>query len=111
MGVSPTSRMQRVDAVKFSVDGEYIFSGSDDMIVRIWRAEASKSGRILLPAQKRKKIYNATLIDRCMYFPQVINIVNRRFLPKKIFNHVKLKRKMVKSQKLLLKNKIAHFFP
>jgi hypothetical protein len=46
-----------------------------------------------------------------MHFPQVANIVNRRFLPKKIFNHVKLRRKMVESQKLFLKNKIVHFFP
>jgi WD repeat and SOF domain-containing protein 1 len=109
--VYTTSRMQRVDVVKFSVDGEYIFSGSDDMNVRMWRAEASKSERLLLPAQRKKKIYNDALIGRYMHSPEVANIINRRFLPKKIFNNLKLRRRMVESQKLFMKNKIAHSSP
>jgi WD repeat and SOF domain-containing protein 1 len=32
-----TKRMQRVFAVRFSGDGSYVFSGSDDMNVRIWK--------------------------------------------------------------------------
>merc|ERR1711920_380028 len=75
-----TSRMQRVDVVKFSINGEYIFSGSNDMNVRIWRAEASKSERFLLSAQRKKKIYNDALIGRYKYFSEVINMINRRFL-------------------------------
>lgn len=33
-------RMQRVFAVKFSVDASYVFSGSDDMNLRVWKAGA-----------------------------------------------------------------------
>ena len=32
--------MQRVFAVRFSADGSYVFSGSDDMNVRVWKARA-----------------------------------------------------------------------
>ena len=32
-----TKRMQRVFAVRFSGDGSYVFSGSDDMNVRVWK--------------------------------------------------------------------------
>lgn len=32
-----TSRMQRVFAVRFSGDGTYVFSGSDDMNLRVWK--------------------------------------------------------------------------
>jgi WD repeat and SOF domain-containing protein 1 len=33
--------MRSVFAVRFSGDGVYVFSGSEDMNVRIWKAEAS----------------------------------------------------------------------
>ena len=32
-----TKRMQRIFAVRFSGDGSYVFSGSDDMNVRLWK--------------------------------------------------------------------------
>ncbi len=32
-----TQRMQRVFAVRFSGDGSYVFSGSDDMNLRVWK--------------------------------------------------------------------------
>jgi DDB1- and CUL4-associated factor 13 len=32
-----TKRMQRVFAVRFSGDASYVFSGSDDMNVRMWK--------------------------------------------------------------------------
>ena len=37
-----TKRMQRIFAVTFSSDANYIFSASDDMNIRIWKAQASK---------------------------------------------------------------------
>ena len=32
-----TKRMQRVFAVRFSGDASYVFSGSDDMNLRVWK--------------------------------------------------------------------------
>lgn len=35
--VYTTKRMQRVFTVRFSGDATYVFSGSDDMNVRVWK--------------------------------------------------------------------------
>lgn len=35
-----TKRMQRVFAVRFSGDGNYVFSGSDDMNMRVWKVRS-----------------------------------------------------------------------
>ena len=36
-----TKRMQRVFTVRFSGDASYVFSGSDDMNVRVWKVRSS----------------------------------------------------------------------
>ena len=38
-----TKRMQRVFAVRFSGDASYVFSGSDDMNLRVWKVRLSSS--------------------------------------------------------------------
>lgn len=37
-----TKRMQRLTCVKWSLDNKYIFSGSDEMNIRIWKARAAE---------------------------------------------------------------------
>lgn len=37
-----TKRMQRLTCVQWSLDNKYIFSGSDEMNIRIWKARASE---------------------------------------------------------------------
>ena len=37
-----TKRMQRVFATRFSGDATYVFSGSDDMNVRVWKVRHSR---------------------------------------------------------------------
>lgn len=37
-----TKRMQRVTCVGWSLDNKYIFSGSDEMNIRLWKARASE---------------------------------------------------------------------
>lgn len=39
--VYTTKRMQRVFCVRFSGDASYVFSGSDDMNVRVWKVSDS----------------------------------------------------------------------
>jgi WD repeat and SOF domain-containing protein 1 len=57
--------MQRVFCVRFSGDGSYVFSGSDDMNVRVWKADASEQLGVTLPREKHKAAYNKALINRC----------------------------------------------
>jgi WD repeat and SOF domain-containing protein 1 len=57
--------MQRVFCVRFSGDGSYVFSGSDDMNVRVWKSDASEQLGVTLPREKHKAAYNKALINRC----------------------------------------------
>lgn len=61
-----TKRMQRVFCVRFSGDASYVFSGSDDMNVRVWKADASEQLGVTLSREKHKQAYNKALVNRCV---------------------------------------------
>jgi WD40 repeat protein len=56
-----TKRMQRVFAVRFSGDASYVFSGSDDMNLRVWKVRLSSD--LAMPEGEREK--------RCMTMGRV----------------------------------------
>lgn len=45
-----TKRMQHVICVKWSSDNKYILSGSDEMNIRLWKANASEKLGVVSPA-------------------------------------------------------------
>lgn len=106
-----TKRMQRVFAVRFSGDGSYIFSGSDDMNVRVWKAEASEQLGVLLPRQRARQQYNRALVERYKHLPEVKRIVRHRQLPSALYKATKLKRTMEGAERRRLQNRIAHSAP
>eukprot|EP00878_Enallax_costatus_P041737 GHUV01048609.1.p1 GENE.GHUV01048609.1~~GHUV01048609.1.p1 ORF type:complete len:100 (+),score=22.20 GHUV01048609.1:202-501(+) len=73
--------MQRVFCVRFSGDGSYVFSGSDDMNVRVWKADASEQLGVTLPREKHKQAYNKALVNRYKHMPEVKRIVRHRHVP------------------------------
>ena len=79
-----TKRMQRVFCVRFSGDGSYVFSGSDDMNVRVWKADASEQLGVTLPREKHKAAYNKALVSRYKHLPEVKRIVRHRNVPSAI---------------------------
>lgn len=106
-----TKRMQRVFAVRFSGDGSYVFSGSDDMNVRVWKAEASEQMGVLLPRERAAQQYNKALIEKHKHLPEVRQIGRSRALPKALHKAAKLRRTMEESERRRTKNKIAHSAP
>merc|ERR1711904_734645 len=66
-----TKRMHRVSSVCFSMDGEYVFSGSDDMNVRVWKSSGSKQQGVLLYAENAKQAYNTTLVKRFKHIDEI----------------------------------------
>jgi WD repeat and SOF domain-containing protein 1 len=80
-----TKRMQRVFAVKFSGDGAYVFSGSDDMNVRVWKAEAAAQLGVTLPREKHKQAYQKALVERYKHLPEIKKVVRHRNVPKAIY--------------------------
>jgi len=106
-----TKRMQRVFAVQFSVDGSYVFSGSDDMNVRVWKAEASEQQGTLLPRERHKHAYHKALVQRYGHLPEVHRIARKRHVPKDIHKAAQLRRAMEESERRRLRNRIQHSAP
>lgn len=104
-------RMQRVFCVKFSGDASYVFSGSDDMNIRVWKANASEQLGVLLPREKQKASYSKALVARYQHLPEVRRITKHRRLPGPIFKAAKLRRTVTKTDKVKLQRRIAHSAP
>ena len=80
------------------MDGTYVLSGSDDMNVRCWKADASAQLGTLLPREKRKKQYQAALKERFKHMPEIKRIRRHHHVPKAIHKAQKLRRTMTASE-------------
>lgn len=74
-------RMQRVFAVHYSADAKYVFSGSDDANVRVWRARASEPLGKLKERQRAAMEYRDALKKRFGHMPEVRRILRHRHVP------------------------------
>lgn len=104
-------RMQRVFCTRFSMDGTYVLSGSDDMNVRCWKAEASAQLGTLLPREKRKKQYQKALKERFQHMPEIKRIQRHHHVPKAIHKAQKLRRVMTQSETRKKKHRVEHSAP
>jgi len=93
-----TKRMQRIFSVAFSGNGEYVFAGSDDTNIRVWKAVAAQNMAILSPRQKEALQYQEALIERYKDLPEIGRIYRKRHIPKAIKGTQKLKGIIKQSQ-------------
>lgn len=106
-----TKRMQRVFSVRFSGDATYVFSGSDDMNLRVWKAEASEQLGVTLPRERNKQAYQKALMQRFKHLPEVKRILRHRHLPAPIYKATKLRRTIINNDKRKLERRMAHSAP
>eukprot|EP00271_Cylindrocystis_brebissonii_P022184 TRINITY_DN8393_c0_g1_i1.p1 TRINITY_DN8393_c0_g1~~TRINITY_DN8393_c0_g1_i1.p1 ORF type:complete len:454 (-),score=75.93 TRINITY_DN8393_c0_g1_i1:1958-3319(-) len=106
-----TKRMQRVFCVKFSADASYVFSGSDDSNIRLWKAKASEQLGVLLPRERRKQAEMAALKERYRHLPDIKRIDRHRHLPKPIFKAGKLRAAVADSERRKTQRRRAHSAP
>ena len=76
-----TKRMQQVNSIIYSMDNRYIFSGSEDTNIRIWKANAADSFKPLLPREKESIAYSEKLKKKYKYNPEIKRILRHRHLP------------------------------
>ncbi|VDH98241.1 WD repeat and SOF domain-containing protein 1, partial [Mytilus galloprovincialis] len=106
-----TKRMQRVETVRWSLDNKYILSGSDEMNIRIWKAQASEKLGVLKPREKTAFNYNSKLKEKFAFHPEVKRISRHRHVPKMIYNQQKEMRIIRQSQKRKEANRRKHSKP
>uniref|UniRef100_A0A8C5DYU1 DDB1- and CUL4-associated factor 13 n=1 Tax=Gouania willdenowi TaxID=441366 RepID=A0A8C5DYU1_GOUWI len=84
-----TKRMQHVICVKWSSDNKYVLSGSDEMNIRLWKANAAEKLGVLSPRERQATNYNQKLKEKFQYHPQIRRIARHRHLPKNIYHQAK----------------------
>jgi WD repeat and SOF domain-containing protein 1 len=106
-----TKRMQRVFAVRFSCDGSYVISGSDDTNLRLWKAKASEQLGVLLPRERKSHEYKEAVMNRYKHLPEVKRIVRHKHLPKPIYKAGMLRRVMIEAERKKESRRKAHSTP
>ncbi|KAL0479656.1 DDB1- and CUL4-associated factor [Acrasis kona] len=85
-----TRRMQRIFSVKFSSDSRFVFSGSDDHAVRIWKTNRSEPLRNMSIKEEKTLQYNKKLVERYKHMEEVRRIDQRRHVPKLVLKDAKI---------------------
>ncbi|XP_018618364.1 DDB1- and CUL4-associated factor 13 [Scleropages formosus] len=84
-----TKRMQHVICVKWSLDNKYIMTGSDEMNIRLWKANASEKLGLLTTREKQAQNYSQKLKQKFQHHPQIRRITRHRHLPREIYSQRK----------------------
>ena len=81
----------RLNSVIYSMDNKFIFTGSEDTNIRIWKANAGDAMKPLLPREKEKLAYNEKLKKKYKYNSEIKRILRHRHLPKFIVKKKRVK--------------------
>lgn len=106
-----TKRMQRVIAVQWSLDNKFILSGSEEMNLRVWKANSSAKLGVLRPREKEAFNYAEKLKEKYGQHPEVRRIARHRHVPKAIHSAQKELRTIRTSRKKKEANRRAHSKP
>ncbi|ESO12324.1 hypothetical protein HELRODRAFT_63203 [Helobdella robusta] len=106
-----TKRMQRVSCVKWSLDSRFIYSASDDMVIRVWKANASEKLGVLKPREKEAFCYSQALKNKFAQHPQVKRIARHRHVPRHVYTAAQEHRIIHDSLKRKETNKRLHSKP
>lgn len=94
-----TKRMQKITDVVWSLDAKYLISSSDEMDIRMWRANASEKFGPKFFREQAAENTNEALKRKFQDHPEIKRIKRHRHLPKHVYNERKLKRIMLDARK------------
>ncbi|XP_059026540.1 DDB1- and CUL4-associated factor 13-like [Mustela lutreola] len=106
-----TKRMQHVICVKWTSDSKYIMCGSDEMNIRLWKANASEKLGVLTSREKAAKDYNQKLKEKFQHDPHIKCIARHRHLPKSIYSQIQEQRIMKEARQRKEVNRLKHSKP
>lgn len=103
-----TKRMQHVSSIKWSLDNKYILSGSDEMNIRLWKANASEKLGKLDKREVAAFNYATKLKEKYQHHPQVKRIARHRHVPRLVYNETKIIREQQQSISRKEENRRRH---
>ncbi|KAJ3128782.1 DDB1- and CUL4-associated factor 13 [Nowakowskiella sp. JEL0407] len=106
-----TERMQRVFCVKFSMDEKFVFSGSDDGNLRVWKANASEKLGVQTNREREAIKYSKALKEKYKHMPEIRAIDKHRRVPKAITSATRIKRIQIESERTKEENRRKHSKP
>ena len=106
-----TKRMQRITDVIWSLDSKYLISSSDEMDIRMWRANASEKIGPKFAREQAAFNINEALKQKFQHHPEIRRIKKHRHIPKHVYNERKLKRIMLDARKRKEENRRANSKP
>ncbi|GAB6018710.1 hypothetical protein CHUAL_000386 [Chamberlinius hualienensis] len=106
-----TKRMQRVKCVLWTLDNKFIMSASDEMNIRVWKANASEKLGVLPPRELASLSYAESLKEKFGNHPQIRRISRHRHVSKLVLNQRHEKHAMLMSRKRKESNVIKHSKP
>ncbi|MXQ94461.1 hypothetical protein E5288_WYG022422 [Bos mutus] len=106
-----TKRMQHVICVKWTADSKYIMCGSDEMNIRLWKANASEKLGVLTSRERAATDYNQKLKEKFQHHPHIKRISRHRHLPKSIYSQIQEQRIMKEARRRKELNRIKHSKP
>jgi len=103
-----TKRMQKVFAVRFSGDSQFVLSGSDDANVRIWKSKRAAPNKIVNHRQAQSLAYAEKLRVKFKDYPEVARIERFRHVPKGLKKATEVKRAKTDSFRRREQNRRNH---
>ena len=67
------------------MDNRWIYTGSEDTNIRVWKSNAAESLKPLLPREKEALAYSEKLKQKYRHNPEVKRILRHKHLPSLIF--------------------------
>jgi len=106
-----TKSMQRVMCVQWSADSKYLLTGSDEMNIRVWKANASEKLGPMRPRERSSLQYAEKLKEKYAAHPEIKRIARHRHVPRHVYNARKELRTIHESHKRKEANRRAHSKP
>lgn len=103
-----TKRMQHVFITKFSMDSKYIFSGSDEGNVRVWRSKSWERSGAKSARMRSKLEYDEKLKERFADMPEIKRISRHRHVPTVVKKAGEIKKIEIESIKRKEANERRH---
>ncbi|ANQ06169.1 Uncharacterized protein PCOAH_00005580 [Plasmodium coatneyi] len=103
-----TKRMQHVLCCKFSLDTKYVYTGSSDMCIRIWKSCAHEPSGILSNKEKQAINYRNKLKEKYSSLKEIRRIRNHHHVPALIKSMSDKKKVMLEAKKRRENNRVKH---